>query len=1327
MEQPGSELVLVKNISPHSSDDSLLLYLENVTGEDVKKVFYGQCRTIAVALFEDKIKEFSKAVVKAKNKALEGHILELSLMSCCDKIIIKDLPKDGVSADYLELYFESKAAGGWEVKKCTFENEKKRAVVEFEDPSAVPAILSREHEKLGTSVQLMPYVEEFMKDDEVTDPGSSQVTKGTTPTRIPPPLPPKPPGEVLRKIVQQKGVRVLPLHQTSQDDNMVPFPSGRPPTPSGDSSKDHSWQSTSMYDLTSIPPKGSLQNPAPFMQFSPKPPANQIADKDIKEDKTSGMEVSSGQNEPPNQQSQGQQQPKEKETQKTIKSTKSKVELLSKLGFWADTVSPSLKTGFKEDGIIEYQGTESAVRDVVLKTYEKLQEVSEKMAPVSLPLHDLLQKKEAADRINKAFENKAIDVVWKVGGSVIAITALGEKNAEEAVSVLLALLHKEQYDVDPDSQGMLATATFLKVIEDLQCRHLVVITVDRAIIVFEGFLKEVKESLKAVQDYFEVNAIVTAALTAGKRELKYLSIPQIKNKIRETLEMLNSKNPVLRVSFDIKPEEGELVLRGTRDLVRQAKETIDKDFIRTITSAKVDVNKIGMTEFLQETTGSSLLKTIGSDNQCYVELEVKATQRPDSAVSEPTRIKKKPQPPQAKPRQKATGQQKDIMSISAKFLRALLHQRRVEVPAEAEAEKDEVPETKQVKTPQVKKAPLHLMEGGIKITLVQADITKDRWSSVLVNVVTEKLTLQYGLAKIFLNAAGEELEKALSSQAPGNFGEVKVTARSGKLPESCKEVYHMVCQQYKPGHEKTLRAMVEECLKMAAKSKHPSISFPSVGCGGLHFPPPLVAKTMFDVIMKFAGGEGAKSSVKYINLIVWEPRTYGAFLEELKSRQGGAAASKVEDDDDDEGEMESESDSGSDDAGPPPQATALAASSGTRASPVTSTIFIYGTKKGVAIVTRRIQDLLKKHYKEEQITEDVIRSLTKKDLAPLQDKAKALGVGISIDQKTTVVLIKGEASKVHSFRADAMSFFSSKIKECSSGSWKLQQALQHGSRADHIAALAESTIICAPQYWSKKYKGSGSVISPKKGPENYQLLPVDDKMRQAITEMLQKTWQAHLVGHGRDAKGLAGYQNIKVTKVERVENPQQYLKYGFIKKEHCQKYQDGTLRPFYTVDSNLAKVLTSTLGIGHLDRHRLEEINEYYLFHGTKKENIRSICSTGVDFRIANEGGMFGQGIYTAESSSKADQYADATGDRQTTGLKMFVCRVLLGDVFYCRETKKFPRPPCTGAGCNDPKCRTHENFHDSVIGDAQKLFREFVVYDRGQCYPEFLVTYDRV
>jgi len=62
-------------------------------------------------------------------------------------------------------------------------------------------------------------------------------------------------------------------------------------------------------------------------------------------------------------------------------------------------------------------------------------------------------------------------------------------------------------------------------------------------------------------------------------------------------------------------------------------------------------------------------------------------------------------------------------------------------------------------------------------------------------------------------------------------------------------------------------------------------------------------------------------------------------------------------------------------------------------------------------------------------------------------------------------------------------------------------------------------------------------------------------------------------------------------------------------------------------------------GGSQLNKSRVSEINEYFLFHGTKQSGLKSIEDHGLDSRLSANT-MFGSGVYFAESSTKADQYA---------------------------------------------------------------------------------------
>jgi hypothetical protein len=114
------------------------------------------------------------------------------------------------------------------------------------------------------------------------------------------------------------------------------------------------------------------------------------------------------------------------------------------------------------------------------------------------------------------------------------------------------------------------------------------------------------------------------------------------------------------------------------------------------------------------------------------------------------------------------------------------------------------------------------------------------------------------------------------------------------------------------------------------------------------------------------------------------------------------------------------------------------------------------------------------------------------------------------------------------------------------------------------------------------------------------------------------------------------------------------------------------------------------------------------LFHGTTDPGlVDTICAGGLDFRHGSSAGMWGVALYLAEKASYSDTYsADAGG-----GLRqLFYVRASLGRVADMPPSSALRAPP---AG------------HDSVAGTTGGS-RVHMVYDLGQAYPDYVVTYRR-
>lgn len=82
--------------------------------------------------------------------------------------------------------------------------------------------------------------------------------------------------------------------------------------------------------------------------------------------------------------------------------------------------------------------------------------------------------------------------------------------------------------------------------------------------------------------------------------------------------------------------------------------------------------------------------------------------------------------------------------------------------------------------------------------------------------------------------------------------------------------------------------------------------------------------------------------------------------------------------------------------------------------------------------------------------------------------------------------------------------------------------------------------ISPPSHWTK-YTSDKTVKTWKieeRGKPVDALVDVDQATFNMVDNLVQKTWEAEKIGHGRDAAGLGtlGYNKLKVTKVQRIEN-----------------------------------------------------------------------------------------------------------------------------------------------------------------------------------------------
>lgn len=162
-----------------------------------------------------------------------------------------------------------------------------------------------------------------------------------------------------------------------------------------------------------------------------------------------------------------------------------------------------------------------------------------------------------------------------------------------------------------------------------------------------------------------------------------------------------------------------------------------------------------------------------------------------------------------------------------------------------------------------------------------------------------------------------------------------------------------------------------------------------------------------------------------------------------------------------------------------------------------------------------------------------------------------------------------------------------------------------------------------PRNWTTR--GSGQSV----------LVDVDFPTKQAIINLVQSTWDPALTSFGRDAFGLRRDTGLVILNVERIENPDLFRRYKAAKQDLLlRRLRSGAVCPKV---EDLPRSSGSVITSRYLPEDLCQEVNEHYLFHGTTFDRIGGLKDIG--FR-KSAGGMLGPGIYKAEKSTKANQYA---------------------------------------------------------------------------------------
>ena len=145
------------------------------------------------------------------------------------------------------------------------------------------------------------------------------------------------------------------------------------------------------------------------------------------------------------------------------------------------------------------------------------------------------------------------------------------------------------------------------------------------------------------------------------------------------------------------------------------------------------------------------------------------------------------------------------------------------------------------------------------------------------------------------------------------------------------------------------------------------------------------------------------------------------------------------------------------------------------------------------------------------------------------------------------------------------------------------------------------------------------------------------------------------------------------------------------------------------------------------------DVDEKILLHGTSYDNADAIVREGFDHRTC-QNGLYGLGVYFACAACKSHQYTCEHFKGPQTQLKLnhecertlIIARVALGDSYVATGTRKNDRRPPLRS---DSSLGTYDSIvvRPGLINghpSQNQIHQEYVIFDREQAYPCFVVQY---
>ena len=253
-------------------------------------------------------------------------------------------------------------------------------------------------------------------------------------------------------------------------------------------------------------------------------------------------------------------------------------------------------------------------------------------------------------------------------------------------------------------------------------------------------------------------------------------------------------------------------------------------------------------------------------------------------------------------------------------------------------------------------------------------------------------------------------------------------------------------------------------------------------------------------------------------------------------------------------------------------------------------------------------------------------------------------------------------------------------------------------RMEEVAKLSKARV---PPYW--KHTGEGFFHLER---NSFVVATMQSWIRETV-------FQPH--SHQCPSSPASPLLKAKVTKVLRVENETLWRLYETKKAVLKSEYAKGNVKEMLSRKTKQPSLPSVELSA---------DVNELFLFHGTSDETAMTIARHGFDERVANLGGLYGAGSYFADNSCKSHQYASRSKSGAGEHV-LLLCRVTMGWPL-CTTTghEHERRPP------ENPAILSGKRPFDSIFAESGKAMggrqfhNEFVIFDKTQVYPEYVIYY---